>query len=76
MMHGASLFQLPLLRSNELTVVYTDGTRETAMIPAELAKQVRAYHAYQTDDKAPAVDAPNTFALVSAVQSKRVAVNA
>lgn len=67
MMHGVKWF---LFSGNECTSVYTDNTLETAVIPDYLTEAMRAYFAYQNDN-GPACDAPNTFSLVSNIQSKR-----
>ena len=68
MMHGVYRFAL---NGRECMAFYTDGTRESAEIPEVLAKSFRDYHAYLCEG-GPACDAPNSFSLVSAIQSKRV----
>ena len=70
MMHGVKWFTFT---GSRCTAVYTDGTNETAEIPSALVNAQRDYFLYQNAD-GKACEAPNTFALVSAIQSKRVAV--
>lgn len=70
MMHGVSRFYFSGRKGRECTAVYTDGTKESATIPEVLAVAMRNYYVYQCENGVPA-DAPNTFALVSAIQSKR-----
>jgi len=67
MMHGASYFELS---GDSCTAIYTDGSREAATLPAPLADQFRAYHAYQCEN-GPEAQPPNSFALVSAIQAQR-----
>ena len=67
LMHGVQMFKF---HGSKCTAVYTDGTEETARIPQALIKAMRDYNAYQNEN-GPACDAPNSFSLVSAIQSKR-----
>lgn len=75
MMHGVKWF---LFSGNECTAVYTDNTEETAGIPKSLRDAQRAYYAYQNENGLAwpglACEAPNTFSLVSSIQSKREVV--
>ena len=70
MMHGVSRFTL---RGRHCTAIYSDGSKETAEIPEALAKPFADYVAYQMGDINTPCDAPNSFSLVAAIQSKRIA---
>lgn len=67
MMHGVVYFKFA---GNQCTAHYTDGSTESAEIPQALSKAMQDYHNYQNEN-GPESDAPNSFALVSAIQSKR-----
>lgn len=70
MMHGVAYFKFA---GKNCTAVYSDRTEETAEIPEALRLSMRGYYAYQNEN-GPACDAPNTFALVSAIQDHRPSV--
>lgn len=70
MMHGVAWFILYPNSNNYLEAVYTDGTKEGAHVKAETRSAIEMYHAYQSG-KGPEVKAPNTFSLVSEIQSHR-----
>ena len=65
LMHGVAYFTF---EGTQCTAHYRDHTEETAHIPEVLRVAMRNYFDYQNAG-GKACDAPNTFALVSAIQS-------
>lgn len=74
MMHGVAWYSLPLKKGNVCTAVYTDGTKESAEIPSDLAEEVRAYYSYANEGGA-ICECPSGFRLVSAIHSNRATVS-
>jgi len=67
MMHGATHFRFA---GRNATAFYSDGTQETAEVPAAMADAVKAYYDYQ-ENSGGAADCPSTFSMISEIQSKR-----